>query len=757
MKIITLKNYFLLLFVMFFSAFLNANQKSIDSLLSIWKNQNKHDTIRCEALSNLAYDEYLFSQPDSGYYYAVKLFEFADKNKIDNYKAMALNIQGIYFIITDNTEKGLELLLKSADIKKHLNDISGLASSYNNIGVVYKNESNFEQALYYYNKALKIYISNNDIKGIAGSLNNIGNIYNFKGDYARAITSYLKSLKYCEQINDESGIASNLNNIGLIYQKKHDYDKALDYFIQSLEIEKKLDHKKGIAVSYNSIGSVYEAKDNYYKAFEYYEKSLEIEEEVKNEFGMAESYNNIANLLRKQGNYGIAYVYYNKALNLLNHLDEKKTLAHTYKGLGYVYLEKKDYNKAKLYGEKALSISKDIGTVSISMEALYLLYKSYKNTGKYKNALHMHEQYITFKDSLNKIEKQEEIIKQEYQYKYDKKTALDSIKNAAEKKIINAELKVKDAEIKYGNTVKIILSGGLFLVLIFSTFLINRYILIKKQKSIITKQKQQVSEAYEKTNRQKKQIETAHKEITDSIKYAKRIQKAILPTPQKFKSFFSHSFVFYKPKDVVSGDFYWIEEKNNKIIFAVADCTGHGVPGAMVSVICNNGLNRAVREYEITTPGEILNKTREIVISEFEKSNEEVKDGMDIAICTLKDNVLEFSGANNHLILIRNNELITFKGDKQPIGKIENFRPFNTQTVNIKKGDSIYLYTDGYIDQFGGEKNKKFMTKRLKTLLLSIQYMSMDEQLIAVKDNFYKWKGNNEQIDDICLVGIKIL
>jgi serine phosphatase RsbU (regulator of sigma subunit) len=217
-----------------------------------------------------------------------------------------------------------------------------------------------------------------------------------------------------------------------------------------------------------------------------------------------------------------------------------------------------------------------------------------------------------------------------------------------------------------------------------------------------------------------------------------------------------NSFILYKPKDVVSGDFYWIEPTDNGIFFAAADCTGHGVPGAMVSVICNGALNRSVREFRLSAPGEILNKTRELVIKEFEKSEEEVQDGMDIALCKLKNTTLFYSGANNPLWIIRDSELIETKADKQPIGRYDKNAPFTTHTIELQKGDSIYIFSDGYSDQFGGEKGKKFKSKAFRQLLLSIQDKTMEDQRILIDEAFETWRGNLEQIDDVCVIGVRI-
>ncbi len=262
---------------------------------------------------------------------------------------------------------------------------------------------------------------------------------------------------------------------------------------------------------------------------------------------------------------------------------------------------------------------------------------------------------------------------------------------------------------------------------------------------------------------QKLQLEKAHYEMKDSIEYAKKIQSAILPSDKLVRKYFASSFVLYFPKDIVAGDFYWTQEIDNHILFAVADCTGHGVPGALVSVVCNNALNRAVREYKLSGTGEILDKTREIVIREFEKSEENVADGMDIAMIKMPVNtndngnvMIEYSGANNPLWILRGNEVLEFSPCKQPIGKYAKQTPFKTQQVKLLKGDNLYIFSDGFVDQFGGEKGKKFKNKALRTLLKEVSHLDMDNQKRYIKNTFMAWKGNYEQVDDVCLIGVKI-
>lgn len=279
---------------------------------------------------------------------------------------------------------------------------------------------------------------------------------------------------------------------------------------------------------------------------------------------------------------------------------------------------------------------------------------------------------------------------------------------------------------------------------------------IREQKNEAEKQRSEAEKQRDEVSKQKEIVEEAHKEIRDSINYAKRIQSAILPPQKLVKEYLPESFILYKPKDVVAGDFYWMEHRDGKVLFAAADCTGHGVPGAMVSVVCNNGLNQSVREHGLAEPGKILDKTREIVIAEFEKSEEEVKDGMDISLCALNGHTLQWAGANNPIWIVRDGELMGTKPDKQAIGKIDNPTPFTTHEFTLEQGDSIYIFTDGFQDQFGGEKGKKFKPANFKKLLLSIQSEPMKKQLEIIDAAFEEWKGNLEQVDDVCVIGVRI-
>ena len=270
--------------------------------------------------------------------------------------------------------------------------------------------------------------------------------------------------------------------------------------------------------------------------------------------------------------------------------------------------------------------------------------------------------------------------------------------------------------------------------------------------------------AEEKLKETLNEVEEKNKEITDSINYAKRIQEAILPSRDFIKANLPDYFLYYQPKDIVAGDFYWAHFSPSPLgrdgegifLIAAADCTGHGVPGALVSVVCSNALNRSVKEFKETEPGKILDKTRELVLESFSKSGDDIKDGMDISLLSIKGNEVKWAGANNPLWYIQNNQLIEIKADKQPIGKTDNPIPFTTHFVNVNKGDTLYLFTDGYADQFGGPKGKKFKYKQFEDLLVEVNKQSLDQQCSLISKGLNDWKSGLEQVDDICVIGIRL-
>lgn len=623
------------------------------------------------------------------------------------------------------------------------------AAAINNLGYVYGNYGDMQKQLEYFEKSLKINEELGDKKGLAGAFNSVGYAHKLLGNLKKAIEYYGKSIKIRDEIGDKKGVSSSYLNIGSLYESQGEIDKALEYYQKTLKIQEELNDSYLKAIALNNIGYIYFQKKEYEKAFEYNFQSLKIRLEIQDKKGIANSYHNIALAFKETGKLDSALIYYQLSLEMKEQQRDLFGIPPTLTNIGYVWYELGNFQKAKQFGLRSYEIAKKTNVPHSVMKSAMLLQKIYFKEKNYIKAYELITTYYQIRDSMVNDENKKAALKQNMQYEYDKKAASDSVAFEKEKQIKEVEIAKQKVELKAKRNQQFGLYGGLLLVLLFAGFMYNRFKVTQKQKLVIEEQKAIVESSHTL-------LEEKNKEITDSIKYAKRIQSAILPPTKLVKEYLPQSFILYKPKDIVAGDFYWMEHKNGKILFAAADCTGHGVPGAMVSVVCNNGLNRSVREHGLTDPAEILNKTREIVIQEFEKSDEEVKDGMDIAVCSLSGNQLQYAGANNPLWIIRNDELLETKADKQPIGKYADLNPFTTHTFELQPNDSIYIFTDGFHDQFGGDKGKKFKASQMKELILSIQDKNMDEQKLIINNTFETWKGALEQVDDVCVIGIRV-
>ncbi len=685
-------------------------------------------------------------------------------------KSKVLNLRGDQGRRRGDYEDALKFYTKSLEINKDLGIPKQIASSYNNIGIVHGIQANYDECKKYILKSLEIYEQENDVQGMANAFNNLGNIHYYQGDYKSAIEYWISSLKAKEEAGEKIGMANTLNNIGNIYLDLKDYENSISYYQRSMKIYKELEDDNGIGVCHFNLGNIYQEMGETEKAIQSFNSSLEIHTNNENKRGIADAINGLGTIYNDQGKIDKAKECFEKALALQEEIGGQKGVASAMNNLAIIYMQKGDYLTAAQLSEKSLGIGQKIKSLQRILDASETLWKVYRKLGKPMQALEMHELYTASKDSLMSEENRMEIVRQEIEYEYQKQSTADSIRSAEEARVKDAELHAEQAENRQKDLEMYFLFGVLALALIFGGFIYNRFRITNQQKDIIEEQKSQVDVAFQ-------ELEEKNKEILDSINYAKRIQYAILPPKGRVQKLIPNSFIFYKPKDIVAGDFYWLEQREGKILVAACDCTGHGVPGAMVSVVCNNGLNRAVREHGLTNPGKILDKTREIVIEEFEKSEEDsslvqlqedsIKDGMDVALIALEQKAeseitLCYSGANNPLWVIRKgaDEVEEYKATKQPIGKFDNSVSYDSHEVDLKEGDTIYLFTDGFSDQFGGPKSsqggKKYKTPYFKKFLLSIQNTTMLEQGKLLEKEFESWKGDLEQLDDVCVIGIRI-
>ncbi len=549
-----------------------------------------------------------------------------------------------------------------------------------------------------------------------------------------ALDNLLEAYKIAKKHHDKVLESKVLNNIGIVYKKIGDNKKALEYYLRSSKL---INDSVKDANTFNNLGLCYSDLNDFVNANKYFKISLRISKKSNNRINEANTIGNIADIFYKQKNYILAKEKYLEAQKIYVSLKNNFGYSYTTNKIGYCYYFLHDYKNAIKKSKISYDLSLKTKNIDNLLQSSKNLYLSYKQLNKKDELVFYLEEYHEYYKKGQEAFYDKNVMKKQFEIEFEQKKIQANLK--FEKKIeISKEKSKKQALVLYF-TIGILVVVFLFLILIF-----NRFKITQKQKVIIEQQKR----LFEEKNR----------EITDSITYAKRIQSAILPQEKFIKEHLPNSFIIYKPKDIVAGDFYWFEVINDLIFIAAADCTGHGVPGAMVSVVCHNALNRSLKEFSLSNPAQILNKTREIVVAEFEKSHEDVQDGMDISLCVLnkKELKLYWSGAHNPLWILRNKELIEYKGDKQPIGKFAYATDFTSHEIPLLENDEIFIATDGFQDQFGGEKGKKFKVSQLKDILVSNAEKSIFEKEKTLHLAFDTWKKDFEQVDDVCLIGLKL-
>ncbi|MDZ4663845.1 MAG: tetratricopeptide repeat protein [Bacteroidota bacterium] len=683
--------------------------QNMDSLKKVLMT-TKHDIVKCSVLSNLIdaesddniwpkYNEELGIICQNNLTKIIK--NHPDFVVYKKHYAASLNNVGYLALQKNNGPRAVEYFKKGLQIQEEIDDKQGAANSLNNLGVIYTNLGQILNAIEVYKRCLKINEALADKKALAQTLQHLGHIYGLQGETLKNLEYSEKSYALYKEINDQPGLASSLNAIALSYYNSGNYKMALDKYNQSLVLEAKLENKKQQSILLYNIGLTLQSLGDIVNSIKYFEESLALSEEIKDESSTANS--------------------------LIN--------------FGYVYLRKKNYPLALNYALRGEKLSLKIGYPINIQNSAKLLSIIYKEMGKYKEALESFQLYVKLRDSLNNANTRKAAIRSQLQYQFDKLATADSVAYAKESKIKNIELAKQKTEIEAKRNQQYALFGGLALVVIFAAFMYNRFKITQKQKYIISEQKHLVEEK--------------QKEIVDSINYAKRIQYTLLAHEDLLKGNLAQHFVYFNPKDIVSGDFYWATKKGSKFYIAVCDSTGHGVPGAFMSLLNIGFLSEAINEKNIERPNEVLNFVRKRLIDNISKEGQ--RDGFDgILVCidgSGSSTKISYAAANNQMVIIQNNTLLELPYDRMPVGIGENLESFKLYTLNSNNGDRIYLYTDGYADQFGGEKGKKYKYKQLNDHLLSIHQLVFNEQATLLQSRFNEWKGRLEQVDDVCIIG----
>ena len=578
-----------------------------------------------------------------------------------------------------------------------------------------------------------------------------GYYYNLKGicfyllnRERECLENWLKTEKIAKSQNDTSFMLRINNNIAIVYSTTGREKEALKIFTDQKEIYETKKDTAGIITSSINMSTLIKNKDSIILLLN---NALNLAQESSSNDHT--DYTNIfANLAgtyldtnsKKTFSLKKAKSCLDSLILFANEQSDVESKILYYGTISEYYMLKNQYNLALKNAKKGAELSKQM-TGLTSQELLSKLYEIHKKLKNYKKANLYLEEMVENKDSLEKLSAKEDITKYESEKEFEIQQKLDSLKYLDEIKIQQAETKAKEEEIKTQKIIEGVLFVGILLVIGFLGFVYKQLNTTKKQKVVIEEKQQ---------------------EISDSINYAKRIQDAMMTSSVYLKDTLPKSFIFFKPKDVVSGDFYWIyKDQEDNIFFTVADCTGHGVPGAFMSMIGTSLLNEIIIEKEIKDTDKILHEMRAQIIKSLGQEQEGgQKDGMDISLCKLnmKNKSVEFSGAHNSLVHVRDEELKTYRGDHQPVGLLlGDKKPFTKHKVKLKKNDMLYIYSDGYQDQFGGEKGKKYMAAKFKNQLLKISKETEDQQLSLLDKEFSSWIKDYEQVDDVCVMGVRII
>lgn len=667
-------------------------------------------------------------------------------------RAIKYNLLGLIFCFCNFIAIGQKSKIDSlVSVMAQAKDDSNKVKALNTLAYELRNNVIPDSCIQLSKKALSLSEKINWDKGIGESYSNLQWFYMLKTDFASSLNYGFKTLDFWINLNQKK---DNQNNnfiegeislayaaIGSVYADMGD-KKAIEYYSKAIEREERSGDKNALSVHYGYMGNFYlDQLKNYNKALDYYSKALvyceELGQENRASFWLGNTGAILVTLAKEKGISAHrrdslqdgAMNYFLRALKITEKIVNKRWQAALLNNIGNLFISRGKFKEAKEYLSTSLSISKEIKNLPNIIEAEKSLSDLYDITGKTQLAFDHFKSFIAARDSLNSDENAKSLTFIEIKYEQDKKD-LQIVEDKRRQKIITYSV-----------------SAGLILVLLLSIFIFRSY--QQKQKSnLLLSEKNKI-------------IEEKNKDITDSITYAKRIQQAKLPKKEDIYSSLTQSFILFKPKDIVSGDFYFFHKNSQSIFIAAADCTGHGVPGAFMSMIGSEQLNDAVSKS--TDTSEILRQLNKGIKTSLRQSDsdESTRDGMDIALCSIdtQNRIVKYSGANRPLWVIENGqtEVQEIKATKTAIGGLtEDNQHFDTHEIKLQQGDTFYICTDGYADQFSGQDGKKLMTRKFKEILGNIQSKSMQEQETYLDNFIENWKSGTEQVDDILVIGVRL-
>lgn len=770
----------------------------------------KHDSTRLDLNIKIG-KIYLENNLDSARYYFNISLQIAeklsalntspDKKLLDKMGSIHFNLGEIN--LNYNYDSAEACYSRALDLYRRSGNKKEQAEALNSIAIVKGSKGDFYAAIDNFKLALKLNTDIDDPLGVANNNSNIGFAYIGMGQYTNATGYLMECVKIYEKLVHEnpheikykSLCANSYNLIGNVYCYLKYWEKSIYYFNQALKLAKEINSISTIANSYGNLGNMYSLMDSLQLSKDYYLKALEIFQKLKIDSKIAVVNMNLGIIYNGLKQHKLAEELLLKAFEYFKKVSEIANVATCATNLGELYNQIGNYETAIFYFTEGVRIGEKSGSIDVLSQSYSGLSNVYEKNGDLKKALSSFRKHKIYSDSIFNIGKNEKLIQMEAEYQNEKKQ-------------IEINLLEKDSALhkttiqKQRIAIYFFISGLLFLVS-FLVVVYRFYNQKRKDNKLLLSQKLEIFEKNEELKQQNEEIvsqrdylEIINKEleqkneeiktqrdeienqrdllekqnmalsqskqkITDSISYAQRIQQALMPHKEKFASLFQDYFVLYRPKDIVSGDFYWIHKTGDKVMLAVVDSTGHGVPGAFMSMLGFSFLNDMVRNNSKTDAANLLNDLRKVVIENLQQKGQilEQKDGFDIclAIIDLSAMELQYAGANIPLyIMNQKSGICKLEPDNMPVSIHIKMDPFNNKIHKLEKGEILYLASDGFEDQFGGTKNKKFLSSKLQELLVASSSKPMAEQLSILNQTYEGWKGQNEQIDDVTILGIQV-
>lgn len=562
-------------------------------------------------------------------------------------------------------------------------------------------DEDYRGALNLLQEALQIFQASEDKEGEKKVLLIIGDLYFRIGDYENALLNYFKFLSASKGVEDPSEVLKSYHKIGQVYQTVRDFDPAIEYFSKATILAAQTKDENELALALFALGNVYNWADDFPNSEKYLLQSLNVAESLENERVLIKPVSSLAILYTKMNKLDESLQLFERGIDLANKLNLVQIRVGMLKSLGNLYLSRKEFDLALSTLTTAQKEAEELKMNTVLLLIHGFFADTYEAMGDYKSALVHHKKHLEY-----------------------------------EKELMNEEVKLKTK----GLQAKFELEEA------------------RKENERTKSRNEELEKANEEIHRQKGELEVKNKNITDSIVYAERIQRAMLPEEKQLKNYFPESFILYLPRDIVSGDFFWFQELNGLFIIAVADCTGHGVPGALMSMIGNDLMNHIVIFRKITSPSEIVRQLNKGVRRALKQNENQSRDGMDISICVIdrQNRSIRFAGANNGFWLKQGDLIHAISGTKASVGgHTPDEQVFIETDLDYNPGDCLLMGTDGYADQFGGPLGKKFKHKQLREFLRTAD-CSMTKLHESLNNLFNDWKGELEQVDDVCVIGIQL-